>query len=504
MNPSLATLICACGVAGLFYLDRDKTVHTSRAVWLPILWVAIVGSRAVSSWFTPAAIGPEAQLQGHPVDAVIFGLLEVAAFSVLVFRRRRVCRLLAANWPILAYFIYCLISVIWSYHTGVSLKRWIKSLGDIAMVLVIVTDPQPVNAVRRLVSRVGFVLLPASVLLIKYYPYLGRAYAPDGKLMNTGVTTNKNSLGVLLLVISLGTLWQVVTLLRAKPHLGRRRRLIAQITVLMFGAFLLRMANSQTSIGCFILGSVIFLLTGIRVIRRRPARAHVLCLSIVLAGIFVLLLGGGTDVVHAMGRKSSLTGRTAIWAALIPTVTDPVLGAGFESYWTSPNEAKFAQTLKTEGWLDPKYLNEAHNGYIEVYLELGWVGVALIILILATGYKRAVAAYRINPKIGGLLLAYVIAAMVYSVTEAGFRLLDPIWIFLLLAIIGSSAIVAGAFDGKLSVTRNFRNHVRKSYTRGLPRIVPKEPVCRAHLPQPHTGRAVTPSFWDMNAVPFMT
>ena len=26
----------------------------------------------------------------------------------------------------------------------------------------------------------------------------------------------------------------------------------------------------------------------------------------------------------------------------------------------------------------PKFLNEAHNGYIEVYLNLGWVGVSLI------------------------------------------------------------------------------------------------------------------------------
>jgi hypothetical protein len=40
------------------------------------------------------------------------------------------------------------------------------------------------------------------------------------------------------------------------------------------------------------------------------------------------------------------------------------------------------------------------------------------------------------------MLAYVTASAVYSITEAGFRMLDPIWIFLLLAVIASSGIVS--------------------------------------------------------------
>ena len=40
-------------------------------------------------------------------------------------------------------------------------------------------------------------------------------------------------------------------------------------------------------------------------------------------------------------------------------------------------------------------------------------------------------------------MAYILSAMIYSVTEAGFRMLDPIWIFFLLAVIEASIIVAG-------------------------------------------------------------
>ena len=94
------------------------------------------------------------------------------------------------------------------------------------------------------------------------------------------------------------------------------------------------------------------------------------------------------------------------------------------------------------GWWNVEGLNEAHNGYIEVYLNLGWVGVVLISLILISGYKRAVSGLRVDPSFGGLMLAYLVAAAVYSLTEAGFRMMDPIWIFLLLAVVGASNIAA--------------------------------------------------------------
>jgi O-antigen ligase len=347
-----------------------------------------------------------------------------------------------ANWPILIYFFYCLISVVWSYHPDIAFKRWTKAIGDLAMVLIITTDGQPISALRRLISRLGFLLLPTSVLFIKYFGDLGRGYTPDGEPMNTGVTTNKNSLGLLVFVISLCTLWRVIALWRAKGQPDRGRHLLAQGTLLAFGVVLLKMADSSTSTACFILGAGIILGTGLRAIRSRPARVHALCAAIFLASGLTFLLGGGGGVAHALGRKSNLSGRTEIWAAVIPAAPNAIVGAGFESFWISPSVLIFQRSMSALGFWYPEGLNEAHNGYIEVYLELGWVGVTLIALILISGYKRAVAAFRRNPSIGVLMLAYIIAAAVYSITEAGFRMLDPIWIFLLLAIVSAGGVAA--------------------------------------------------------------
>jgi O-antigen ligase len=160
-----------------------------------------------------------------------------------------------------------------------------------------------------------------------------------------------------------------------------------------------------------------------------------------------MIYGGQAEVAHALGRQANLSGRTEIWAKLIPTVPNAFVGAGFESYWISPNAKSFWASMT--GWWHPELLvTEAHNGYIEVFLNLGWVGVCLMTAILVSGYARAIKGFRRNPSVGALMLAYIIASAAYSFTEAGFRMLDPVWIFLLLAVVASTGLVSGFFPGK--------------------------------------------------------
>jgi O-antigen ligase len=363
---------------------------------------------------------------------------------VLLARRKKTKAYLVLMIPIIVYFLYCLISVSWSAIPFPALKRWTKDLGDVVMVLIVATDPQPIAALRRLYTRVGFILLPFSVALIRYTT-MGRYWDNDGKLAVIGVTGNKNVLGLIVFVISLGALWNLRWLLASKGEPNRRRRLLAQGVLLLFGLALLTMAHSSTSLACFLLGSGILLATHLRAIRRRPSRMHWLCLAVIVAGGLALLFGGEGEVAGVLGRQADLSGRTAIWAALFPAVSNPILGAGFDSFWSSPNALIFQHNLRLLHWYHPENLNEAHNGYIEVYLNLGWIGVCLIALILTTGYWRASKALRRDPEVGSLFLAIIMSGVVYSITEAGFRTMSPMWFFLLLAIVGAAGVSAKLF-----------------------------------------------------------
>jgi O-antigen ligase len=309
------------------------------------------------------------------------------------------------------------------------------------MILIVLTDRRPVAALSRLFSRTAFILLPLSVLSMKYYPSFGRQYDPwTGRQMFNGLALNKNMLGVITYVLLLGAIWRAFTLFRSgEIPRDRNRKLLAQGILLAVGIYVLMLSNSDTSIVSFALGAGLMLATSLRFIRRRAVALHALVLLLVTLVVSTMFFGGGAGAAQALGRDATFSGRTVIWATLIPMTPDPLVGAGFESFWLDRSVVERLADA-TGG----QHLNEAHNGYLEVYLELGWVGVVLIAFILIDGYRRAVAAFRRDPTWGGLLIAYVVSAAVYSVSEAGFRMMDPIWIFLLLAIVASGGVVSGA------------------------------------------------------------
>jgi len=258
-----------------------------------------------------------AQLEGTPLDAAVYAALLALALVVLGRRRAQTSALLLANRWLLVYFGFCLVSVAWSYHPDVSLKRWIKAIGDLAMVLIIATDRNPLVAIRRTVSRVGFVLLPTSLLFIKYFPALGRDYDADGNVANVGVTLNKNSLGLTVLLISLVVVSNLRSLLTL-THPGaadRGRRLLAQGALLAFGVTLFGLADCKTCIACFILGTFLLIACGRPAMAQQPARVHTVCVGLIALAGLTLALGGGPGLIETMGRDASMSGRADIWPA---------------------------------------------------------------------------------------------------------------------------------------------------------------------------------------------
>jgi O-antigen ligase len=105
---------------------------------------------------------------------------------------------------------------------------------------------------------------------------------------------------------------------------------------------------------------------------------------------------------------------------------NPVIGTGFESFW-------LGDRLDNIQRAHTNYLNESHNGYLEIYVTLGAIGVFLLAVIIITGYRNAVKSMAVNYDIGMLKMAYLIAALVLSFTEVGFRMLSTSWMTFLMA-----------------------------------------------------------------------
>jgi O-antigen ligase len=428
-------------------------------------------------------------LEGDPINRLVYTGLVASGLAVLAFRGPKVLRLLQSNGVVVVFLLYCALSLTWADYPDVGFKRWVKAVGDLVMVLIVVSDREPSVAIRRLLTRTGFLLIPLSVLMIKYYPHLARYYDVwDWSTYFSGVTTNKNSLGAICLLFGLTSAWQFLAALYGRDRTGRGRRLIAHGVILAMVMWLFRLSNSMTALSCFILGIAVLLVVEYRPVVRKSLVAYALPASLIVVPSAVLLVGlspGASDVmgggltlteyglllamamllvvefrpvvrkplmVHAlvasliavpgavlfvglspgilemMGRNPTLTDRTLIWDLLLSLTTNTWFGTGFENFWLGPRLVRIWSVYR---W-GP---GQAHNGYIEIYLNLGWIGIALLAVILSIGYQTVMTGLRRSPSAGSLMLAFFVMGIVYNFTEAAFfRISAPVWFALLLAI----------------------------------------------------------------------
>lgn len=428
MPPDVTTIIFAIGITGLFLLDRGDKNRVSKALWIPTAWLFIILSRPVSQWLgvSPTADQATLYLEGSPVDRAVLAVLEAAALIVVIGRRRRVGPILRSNWAIGLFFFYAALSVLWSDYPFVTVKHWIKGIGDVMIVLIVLTEPSVADAIKRLVTRLGFVLLPLSVLFIKYYPLLGRRLTLSWTMEPVGVAMQKNGLGELCVILGLGLLWRIRSAYNDREDPNRRQRLLALSAVLPMIIWLLWMCNSMTSICTLSMGGAVMLLSARPAFRRTPALVHLLTVAVPACTLYALFFSSGA-LIQGLGRDPTLTGRTDAWQSVLAIPNDRLVGVGYETFWVG------SRLLQMWDLIPGLKIQEAHNGYIEMLLNLGWIGVALLGILIATGYGNVIVAYRRNPDIGSLRIALFLATVNTGFTEAAFRMMGPPWIAFLLA-----------------------------------------------------------------------
>lgn len=429
MPPAVAAFVCAGIIIALFVFEAQGNAQTSSALWIPTVYLFVIASRPVSLWLNASNwTSFQDSSEANPIDAVFYFVLQVLSLGVLLMRWDAVSRLLGRTWPFLLFYGFCLVSLVWSDDPYVAFKRWVKLLGDLMMVLVVVTDPQPLNAIKRWFAWTGFLLLPLSLLFVKYYPDLGRGYDPwTGMQYFHGVSYNKNGLGVICLYWGIGFVWLLMSALK---DLGRgRRELVIAGVGLTLALQLLVMSSSATSLSCFLMGTILIVGVRARSIVRSAFLIHLAVMGMILVPFTVLFLGTQTGALEFLQRDSTLTGRTELWAAIFRIPINPLVGVGYESFWMGPRIKSLWQIF----WWRP---TQAHNGYIETYVNLGWTGLALLAVLLVASYQRAMQAVRRGAVWAGLALACVVVAIPYNFTEATFRMQNLPWIFLLMAGMG--------------------------------------------------------------------
>jgi len=426
MVASVALILWLILLVGLLRYDPAKEPGTSRALWVPLLWLFIAGSRLPTQWLGGRTGSAAATFEtGSPTDRNFFFLLIFLAIGILASRSFKWTDFIADNIPLSALLLFGLLSVLWSDFAFVAFKRWFRDLGSYLVILVALTDPRPFAAIRTLLRRIFYLLIPLSVLLIKYYPGLGRAYEFfTGMATYSGATTSKNMLGLLCLLSILFFLWD--TLLRWRDRKLQRNILLVNISFIAMSLWLMNLASSATSKLCLAMGALILVST------RFKFSKHLLkvLIPVGICTYLLLFFGFGVDingtVAQLVGRDPTLTDRTFIWKVVLGLQNNPLIGVGYESFWLGPRLYKV--------WQFYPGINEAHSGYIQMYLQLGLVGLFLLIWFLISTYLRIWRKSDIDAELVPFSMALWTVLVFYNLSEAAFGG-GLLWLTLLLGTI---------------------------------------------------------------------
>jgi O-antigen ligase len=189
-------------------------------------------------------------------------------------------------------------------------------------------------------------------------------------------------------------------------------------------SWLLSVANSKTPTVALIVGILIMLFAGLSWVSRRFIGGYLFAAGVLLV-VSEWMFGIYKSFLELLGRDATLTDRTLLWEDLLKVDINPWLGAGFEGFWLGDRLRKL--------WAIWAFRpNQAHNGYLETYLNLGFIGLFLVLAVLVSNYWKACREILVNLDWGRYRLGFLVALIIYNWTEAAFKATHPLFFMLYL------------------------------------------------------------------------
>jgi O-antigen ligase len=462
--------IACFGLVGYLFWQELRRPDRDRISWLPFVWMFIAGSRFASRWLS---LGTTLDVvgsydEGNSFDRTVFLMLIAWGTVVLAKRNIQWGRLIASNKWLVAYLAFCFVSMAWTDAPFILLKRWVKDLGNPIVALVLLTEQKPYDALVTTLRRLAFIWLPVSILFIRYYPEFGRSYSPGGGVQYSGIADQKNTLGLSCLLVGMACGWK---LLLKRDSFDRYDWLNVGLLV-----WVLFLSNSKTSLGCLLVAIAILAYAARNSASPRPNR--LIAVTVVLATLYVAsdsLFNVREYVLDALNRDSTLTNRTEVWDVVLSLSTNPMVGTGFMSFWTGDRMRAAAAMIGVP-------INQAHNGYLEQYVNLGYIGVAFIILIAVAALFSVSRHLRTDYSAGALRFSIIVVALLYNYTEASFYGINNMWVLFLGATM-TPALVPNQVA--ISAARDSANPLligsRVPLPRVHPRAVPTHPSARVRV-----------------------
>jgi exopolysaccharide production protein ExoQ len=319
----------------------------------------------------------EASRDINPLNTVGVAVTFVAMGLLFSFEARSIVKLAAANVIFIAFILLALVSAGWSIHPDLAIRRSAGYALSMLIAAYLSVRFSDIEAMK---------LLSASFAISAISSLLYALGSPDDGVMHIvtlegswrGVFPHKEVLGFVMAVACFVELYLIVR--GSRPSLPR-----IFLLGLYFALILLSQSMTPLLLAlCYLIAAGIYVLW-----TRSPLLSAIITtmflMSVLLAALFLWV--DPDFALGLLGKDSGLTGRTALWSVVTSLIRNrPFLGYGYRSMWGPTDTYRILADEQTGGW----GVTSAHNSYLEVTLELGLIGMGVMVAILFVAFWRGI------------------------------------------------------------------------------------------------------------------
>lgn len=381
---------------------RSKASVMEKAVIVFALIAQTSAFVGMSILSTPSA---DSDPDANVFNTLAIGFTFVAMAPLFLRHVREIGYLASKNALSLLYIFLVLASVGWSIHPDLTIRRGVGYVLSVAIPAYLVVrfddlERMKLFSVSFAISAIG------SLIYIALRPDLGimHVVSLEGDWM--GVFTHKNSLGATMAVAIFAELYILIA--------GPSRPLWR---FLLLGLFFCLAVLSRSASALVIL-SIFLAAAGIYVLWKRDVllgQAASLMMALALSLAVVILWIDPQFAFSLVGKDAGLTGRTELWDVLIPLIKSKLtLGYGYRAMWAADDPYKALVDRLTGNW----GVTTAHNAFAEIALELGLVGLGIILAIVVVAFWRSIKCCSKGLWLPGWFsFAFFAATVIGGVTE---------------------------------------------------------------------------------------
>jgi exopolysaccharide production protein ExoQ len=312
---------------------------------------------------------------------------------------------LVTSFPILAL----LLSPV-SQQVTRTLSSGIVLLGGILLIFYIMSR-YTLNEVLELFLVLGTGTIVASILFAIALPQYGLDLMGGHSTAWKGIFSAKNYLGNMALFFL-----TVAVSYRPRTNFWRSLR-TSQICFCLMAIVLSRAATSYLLTAVYI--AYALTLRVVRGFRKKDYFVAFILLFVAFAAVTAVIILQPDFLIGLLGKDATLTGRTEIWDAVMGSIAkQPLFGYGYQAFWLGFKGESY-RIILTVTWA----LGQAQNGFLDVTLEMGVVGLIIVLLLFAFAFRDGVACLlrshdQVQLRAVEWYLAIVILTTIYNLDES--------------------------------------------------------------------------------------